>query len=98
MPNACNSTPDRSIGTRKMAQRFLGGYRVWLVVAMVAWPAFQCVGLSTTTKKTYQYNSDGAPTAVTTQVDGGTPSTVYLTWDNFVPSVADPTTGTVARG
>jgi YD repeat-containing protein len=44
---------------------------------------------------TYQYNADGAATAVTTEVEGQTPSTVYLTWGNFVPSSSDPSTGTV---
>jgi len=51
-----------------------------------------------TTTTTYQYDADGAPTAVTTQVDGGTSSTIYLTWDDFVPNAANPTTGTVLAG
>jgi RHS repeat-associated protein len=51
-----------------------------------------------TTTTTYQRNADGALTAVTTQVGAQTPTTVYLTWDNFVPSTADPTDGTVASG
>ncbi len=51
-----------------------------------------------TTVTSYQYNADGAMTAVTTQVDGGNASTEYLTWDNFVPDKSDPTTGTVYAG
>ncbi len=51
-----------------------------------------------TTVTTYQYNTDGAMTAVTTQVDGGAATTEYLTWDNFVPDADDPTTGTVYAG
>ena len=51
--------------------------------------------VATTTVTTYAYDADGAPTAVTTQVDGGAASTLYLTWDTFVPDAADPTTGTV---
>ena len=53
---------------------------------------------ATTTVTTYQYNADGAPTAITTQVGDAAPTTVYLTWDNFTPSAADATTGTVSRG
>ena len=52
--------------------------------------------IASTTVTTYTYNADGAPTAITTQVDGGESSTVYLTWDNFVPDADDPTTGTVS--
>ncbi len=51
-----------------------------------------------TTVTTYQYNTDGAMTAVTTQVDGGVATTEYLTWDDFVPDEDDPTTGTVYAG
>ncbi len=53
---------------------------------------------SATTVTTYQYNADGAMTAVTTQVDGGDATTTYLTWDDFVPNEDDPTTGTVYSG
>jgi RHS repeat-associated protein len=49
-----------------------------------------------TTTTTYQYNADGAPTAVTTQVDGQPATTTYLTWDNFTPNAAQPGTGTVS--
>jgi RHS repeat-associated protein len=51
---------------------------------------------TTTITTTYQYNADGAPTAVTTQVDGQAPTTIYLTWDNFTPNTAAPSTGTVS--
>jgi len=57
--------------------------------------ATPCLGAMQTTTTTYLYNDDGALTAVTTQVEEQTPTTVYLTWDNFVPDAADPTTGTV---
>jgi RHS repeat-associated protein len=50
----------------------------------------------TTITTTYQYNADGAPTAVTTQVDAQPATTTYLTWDNFVPNAAQPSTGTVS--
>ena len=53
---------------------------------------------ATTTTTTYRYNADGAPTAITTQVDDGKPSTVYLTWDNFTPDSGDPSNGTVGAG
>jgi len=58
--------------------------------------AVRCLGATQTTTTTYQYNSDGAPTAVTTQVDGQPATTIYLTWDNFTPSAGAPTTGTVS--
>ncbi len=51
-----------------------------------------------TTVTRYQYNADGALTAVTTQVDDGDASTAYLTWDDFVPDEDDPTTGTIYAG
>ncbi len=51
-----------------------------------------------TTVTRYQYNADGAMTAVTTRVDGGEASTSYLTWDDFVPNEDDPATGTVYSG
>jgi RHS repeat-associated protein len=54
--------------------------------------------VSTTTVTAYEYNDDGAPTSITTQQDGGAPSTVYLTWDNFVPDADDPTSGTASSG
>lgn len=53
---------------------------------------------TTTTTTTYEYNADGAPTAVTTQVDDQPATTLYLTWDNFTPSATAPATGTVSAG
>jgi len=44
---------------------------------------------------TYTYNADGAPTAVTTQVDTAPATSTYLTWDNFTPDSAAPATGTI---
>src|SRR5262245_24680158 len=49
-----------------------------------------------TTTTTIQYNADGAATAVTTQVNDQPATTVYLTWDNFTPNAAAPSTGTVS--
>jgi RHS repeat-associated protein len=49
-----------------------------------------------TTTTTYQYNADGALTAVTTQVDTQPATTTYLTWANFLPDAGQPTTGTVS--
>ncbi|MDX2166833.1 MAG: RHS repeat-associated core domain-containing protein [Deltaproteobacteria bacterium] len=49
-----------------------------------------------TTTTTIQYDADGAPTAVTIQVDAQPATTVYLTWDNFTPNAAAPSTGTVS--
>ncbi len=51
-----------------------------------------------TTRTTWQYNDDGAPTAITTQVDDEEPSTVFLTYDNFVPDAADPRSGSTSVG
>src|SRR5579862_34204 len=48
------------------------------------------------TTTTYSRNADGAVTAVTTQVDNSAASTVYVTWDNFLPNTGDPITGTVS--
>jgi RHS repeat-associated protein len=50
------------------------------------------------TVHTYSYNVDGALTAITTQVNQNTPATTYLTWDDFTPDPATPTTGTVSAG
>jgi RHS repeat-associated protein len=69
---------------------------VWLVLAVLhAGQARAGITLQTTTT-TYTYNADGARTAVTTQVDGQAPTTEYLTWDNFLPNAAAPSTGTVS--
>ena len=72
--------------------------RVCLIVATVINAAPCCFAITQTTTTTYQYNADGALTAVTTQVDSQTPSTAYFTWDDFVPSTADPSTGDVLAG
>src|SRR5262245_45160755 len=56
------------------------------------------LAITQVTTTTYHYNADHALTAVTTQVDSQPSTTVYLTWDNFVPNTTDPTTGTVLGG
>ncbi|MGH3054357.1 MAG: hypothetical protein ACRDL7_05205, partial [Gaiellaceae bacterium] len=71
--------------------------RILIAVALVL-AAARCGATIQTTMTTYQYNLDGALTAVTTQVDTQAPTTTYLTWDNFVPRTADPTAGTVLAG
>ncbi len=48
-------------------------------------------------RSTYTYNADGALTAVTRETSDGS-ETTYLTWDNFVPNVNDPSTGTLQLG
>ncbi len=64
---------------------------------VIALPAAIALAQATTVKTTtYTRNADGALTAVTTQIDGGPATTVYLTWDNFQPNTGDPTTGTVS--
>ncbi len=65
---------------------------------VVSAPLTSAVAHAATTVTTYQYNADGALTAVTTQVDGGAATTAYLTWDDFVPNEDDATTGTVYAG
>jgi RHS repeat-associated protein len=55
-------------------------------------------GADVTITTKYVYNDDGALTAITRQQNGGTATTTYLVWDNFVPDAADPTTGTVSTG
>jgi RHS repeat-associated protein len=51
-----------------------------------------------TTTTRYRYNADGALTAITKDVGGSSETTTYLTWDDFVPDVNDPSTGTVQLG
>jgi len=46
----------------------------------------------------YTYNADGALTAQTTTIDQGSDQRTYFTWDNFLPTAADPSTGTVGAG
>jgi RHS repeat-associated protein len=53
--------------------------------------------LATTTTR-YTYNDDGALTQMVEQVDDREPNTTYLTWDNFLPNAADPSTGTITPG
>src|SRR5215470_2795566 len=72
-------------------------HNVVLVLAVVC-NAKHALATTQTTVTTYAYNADGAPSAVTTQVDGQIATTVYLTWDDFVPGTADPTTGSVRAG
>ena len=62
---------------------------------LAAAPAF--AGTATVTRiRTYTYNADGAPTAVTVQVGDQPAVTTYLTWDNFTPDAGDPADGTVS--
>lgn len=56
----------------------------------------RCGAATQTTTTTFQYNADGAPTAITTQVDSQPAATTFLTWDNFTPNATTPSTGTVS--
>ncbi len=67
-------------------------------VAAVSAPLAGSSARAATTVTTYQYNADGALTAVTTRTGVANATTTYLTWDNFVPDIDDPTTGTVYAG
>jgi RHS repeat-associated protein len=79
---------------QRLDQRFLLALS-GLLLAVVARP---CVAQGTKVTVTkYTYNADGALTSTTVTPDDGTPATTtYLTWDNFTPDTADPTTGTTA--
>jgi RHS repeat-associated protein len=55
-----------------------------------------CLAAHTIVTK-YTYNADGALTSVA-KTQNGTTDTTYVTWDDFVPAAADPTTGTVRSG
>ncbi|MGH7789692.1 MAG: RHS repeat-associated core domain-containing protein [Candidatus Binatia bacterium] len=68
-----------------------------LAASLCGATAGRAASLQTTTF-TYSRNADGAPTAVTTQVDGQPAQTVYLSWDNFTANSDAPTTGTVSAG
>ncbi len=68
------------------------------VIALFALGLQDAQAHAATTVTRYQYNADGAMTAVTTQVDDGDATTTYLTWDDFVPDEDDPTTGTIYAG
>lgn len=78
------------------------GTTAWAILACLAvaflCTAVRCLALTQTTTTTYLYNPDGAPTAVTTQVDGQAATTTYLTWGDFVPSAANPSTGSIVAG
>lgn len=65
------------------------------LLALAALGAAEVRAATQTTTTTIQYNADGAPTALTTQVDDQPATTLYLTWDNFTPNAANPSTGTV---
>jgi RHS repeat-associated protein len=72
---------------------------VCVVPVLLVWLAVAAGAQELTTATTrYTYNADGALTQVVEQVDDNTPTTTYLTWDNFIPDAADPTTGTVLPG
>jgi RHS repeat-associated protein len=81
-PSTCSGVPAVPAGLRILVISTL-------LAARVAHAA------TTTTK--YQYNADGALTAITKDV-GGSSETTYLTWDDFVPDANDPTTGTMQLG
>jgi RHS repeat-associated protein len=66
-----------------------------LAISVACGPA---VARARTVDSDYTYNADGALTAIATSVDGGDPTTTYLTWDDFVPDENDPATGTVGIG
>jgi RHS repeat-associated protein len=67
-----------------------------LITALVVVPPSTLQARTITTK--YQYNADGALTAITKDAGGSSETTTYLTWDDFVPDASDPTTGTVQLG
>lgn len=82
----------RSVGARMVVGA------TCLALALAGGFAGRSWGATQVTTTTYQYNADGALTAVTVQVDDETPTATYFSWDNFVPSAADPTAGTVLAG
>ncbi len=67
-----------------------------VLACLVAGAAAAQTMVTTTTR--YTYNDDGALTSVATQVGAGATETTYLTYDNFVPDVDDPSTGAVSTG
>jgi RHS repeat-associated protein len=78
-----------------------GSYAAIIVAAALAWvlaPTIADAQNLVTTTTRYSYNADGALTAVTAQTDDQPPATTYLTWDDFAPDPADPTTGSVSVG
>jgi RHS repeat-associated protein len=70
----------------------------WIVLLLSAQIGIASVARAKTTVRTYSYNADGALTAVTTQVNTDAATTTYLTWDDFTPDAATPSTGTVSAG
>jgi RHS repeat-associated protein len=75
---------------------FLGMAAFSLTTALVVACPSTVQARTVTTK--YQYNADGALTAITKDVGENSETTTYLTWDDFVPDANDPTTGTVQLG
>jgi RHS repeat-associated protein len=86
VPAASKPRIDRSISTA-----------LWVAASIAIAGNAGAVGTQTITT-TYAYNADGAPTAVTTQVDAQPATTTYLTWDNFTPDASTPTAGTIGAG
>jgi RHS repeat-associated protein len=70
----------------------------WITLLVAAQIGIASAARATTTVHTYTYNVDGALTSVTTQVNNQASTTTYLTWDDFTPDAATPTTGTVSAG
>jgi RHS repeat-associated protein len=71
------------------------GARYLLIPALVAYSVASAAATTTVTTE-YQYNADGALTAITKQAADGSTTTTYLVWDDFTPNTSDPTTGTVS--
>jgi RHS repeat-associated protein len=70
-----------------------------LVVACAVPPSASAGGIPTRQTITkYVYNDDGALTSIVTTGDGVATKTTYVTWDDFIPDAADPTTGTTMIG
>ena len=65
-----------------------------LIVSALAQPFTSPAGaqIVRVTTTTYARDADGALTAVTTKVDDAPATTIYLTWDDFVPDASNPTT------
>jgi RHS repeat-associated protein len=70
----------------------------WIALLVSAQIGIASAARAKTTVHTYSYNVDGALTAITTQVNEQAPTTTYLTWDDFTPDAATPSTGTVTAG
>jgi RHS repeat-associated protein len=74
------------------------GIAMTAALSLAGRPMPTAASTTQTITTTYQYNADGAATAVTTQVDAQVASTSYLTWDNFTPDASTPTSGTLGAG